>query len=271
MNNNLQFRWLGVAGIELTFKDQILTVDPFLTRPPFRSVLWGRLRPNQTLTARHLPRCDSILVSHSHYDHLMDVPAIAQQTGAAVYGSTSTCQIASLLGLPENQIHEVSAGSLLRLGEFEIEVHSTDHIRMPVDRWINGPLAPDLRSPLRLRDYRMDCCFAFLIKVGGMRILFNKQNIPADVLLFAPLRDAAAYVPVLENVQPKVVIPIHWDNFFRPLDKPLQPLPQPPKFLWPGLNSQRPGDFKHQIEILALKVKIHIPALFEPLRLDETI
>jgi L-ascorbate metabolism protein UlaG (beta-lactamase superfamily) len=30
---SLTFRWLGVAGIELKTGEQILAIDPFLTRP----------------------------------------------------------------------------------------------------------------------------------------------------------------------------------------------------------------------------------------------
>ena len=268
MNGRLHLRWLGVAGIELTFEDQVLIIDPFLTRPPFRSILWGRPRPDLALLARHIQHCDSILVSHPHYDHLMDVPAIAQQTGAAVYGSVNACRIASILGLPEDQVHEISSGARLKLGEFEIEVLPTEHIQTPVDRWINGPLPQDLHPPLRLRDYRMDCCFAFLIQVGGMRILFNKNHFPADVLLFAPLRAVNEYARLLQDVQPRITIPIHWDDFFCPLEKRLRPLPQPPKWLWPGLESQHPNDFKRQIEALDPKVKVHVPTLFEKISLD---
>ena len=32
---------------------------------------------------------------------------------------------------------------------------------------------------------------------------------------------------VVETTGAKLVIPIHWDNFFKPLDEPLQPFPLP--------------------------------------------
>jgi len=40
----LELRWLGVAGIELRVNEQILVIDPFVTRPPFRRMWWGRVR-----------------------------------------------------------------------------------------------------------------------------------------------------------------------------------------------------------------------------------
>jgi L-ascorbate metabolism protein UlaG (beta-lactamase superfamily) len=33
--------------------------------------------------------------------------------------------------------------------------------------------------------------------------------------------------PVVEATRAKLVIPIHWDNFFKPLDEPLEPSPPP--------------------------------------------
>ena len=30
---SLKFRWLGVAGIELKAGEQVLVIDPFITRP----------------------------------------------------------------------------------------------------------------------------------------------------------------------------------------------------------------------------------------------
>jgi len=268
MNSELCFRWLGVAGIELTYRDQVLLIDPFLSRPPFRNVVWGRPSPNQELLTRHIPRADSILVSHPHYDHLMDVPAIARQTGAVVYGSANTCRIASLLDLPYAQIHQIAFGSSLKLGDFQVEVYRSSHIRTPVDGWINGQLSQDLYPPLRLRDYRMDCCFAFLVQVDGVRILFNKRSIPADILLFAPLRKVEAYARLLQHIQPRAVIPIHWDDFFYSLDQPLRPLRQPPKWLWRSLESLPPEAFKRQFETLAPQMKVHIPNLFEPIALE---
>ena len=45
------FRWLGVAGLELSLGDAVLAIAPFFTRPPLRRVLWGRLEPDAALAA----------------------------------------------------------------------------------------------------------------------------------------------------------------------------------------------------------------------------
>jgi hypothetical protein len=51
----------------------------------------------------------------------------------------------------------------------------------------------------------------------------------------------------------------------------LRPLPQPPKFLWPGLSSPRLEDFKLMIERMTPGVKVHIPTMFQPVELIELL
>ena len=82
-----QMRWLGVAGIELRATEQVLVIDPFVTRPPFRRMWFGRIRSDSALAAASVPQGDFVLVTHAHWDHVMDVPAIIKQTGATAYGS----------------------------------------------------------------------------------------------------------------------------------------------------------------------------------------
>ncbi len=74
-------RWLGVAGLEFTLGDHTLLIDPFLSRPPLRNVFMGRVYSDIQLIKEKIKKADHILITHAHYDHLLDVPAIATQTG----------------------------------------------------------------------------------------------------------------------------------------------------------------------------------------------
>jgi L-ascorbate metabolism protein UlaG (beta-lactamase superfamily) len=162
------FRWLGTAGLELNYAGQRLLIDPFFTRPPVHALLrMARVTSNEALAQRLAPRADHILVTHPHYDHLLDVPAILQRTGARAYGSPSTCQILALHGIPAGQVRCIQPGDRLELGPFQVEVFPGFHTRTPADRLVNGPLAPRLHLPLRLTDYRMDACYSFRIRAGA--------------------------------------------------------------------------------------------------------
>ena len=41
-----------------------------------------------------------------------------------------------------------------------------------------------------------------------------------------PAMEAAFYRETIEKVDPKLVIPVHWDNFFSPLTKPVVGIPR---------------------------------------------
>jgi len=224
---SLGFRWLGVAGIELKASEQVLAIDPFLTRPS----LIGLIKPvlsNTKLVTEKIPHCDGILVTHSHWDHLMDVPTVLQHSGAIAYGSSNTCRLLSLLGVPGSQVKQVHVGDSISMGAYVVEVIQGQHSWIPFSRWFNGEISADLQPPLRLQDYRMDISLGYRIEVDGIRVLVcAAQSQPADVLFMVAQESMEYYRDLFSKMQPSVVVPIHWDNFIRPLNKPLHQFARP--------------------------------------------
>jgi L-ascorbate metabolism protein UlaG (beta-lactamase superfamily) len=205
---------------------ETLAIDPFFTRPSYSRFLFGRPLPDPTLAARLLPHCDYVFVSHAHWDHVMDVPVVARITGAVAHGSPNTCRLLEMHDVPARQIRLVGPGDRLTLGPFEVEVLQGDHGWVPVLPSA-GNLAADLRPPLRLREYRMDSCFSFLVEVDGYRFLMQPgPPLRADLLFVVPaMLGTAYYAGLLHSVRPAVVVPIHWDNLFHPLSRPLHETP----------------------------------------------
>jgi L-ascorbate metabolism protein UlaG (beta-lactamase superfamily) len=256
MSDRFSFRWLGVQGLELSCEGQTLAIDPFFTRPPLRTLLLRRVRPDPSLSARLLERCQNILVTHPHYDHVMDVPDLARKSEAQVFGSANTGQILALSGIPVRQFHLIKPGDQLSLEPFEVEVFANSHVALPIDPLINGPLRPGLRLPLRLVDYRMDCSFGFSIRVQGVRILFCPgPALPADLLFAGVWRGLAEYRSLLAAVHPQVYLPVHWDNFFRPIDQPVRELVRPG-----GLSLAR---LQHFVQETSPATKFCVPQLLK--------
>jgi L-ascorbate metabolism protein UlaG (beta-lactamase superfamily) len=233
---SLAFRWLGVAGIELRADSQMLALDPFFTRPSLLQLLHP-LQSDASLAAEKLPACDVILVTHSHYDHLLDVPAVLRQTAAIACGSPNTCQLLNLLGVPADQLKQVQVGDQLSFGAFQVQVIQGRHRAIPFDRFFNGQLPSGLQPPLRAWDYRMDVCLGFLITVMGTRLLVcAAQPQPADVLFAVAQETSSYYLNLFKGVQPSLFIPIHWDNFTRPLSRPLRRFARPGKLSLMQIN-----------------------------------
>ncbi len=228
-DQGLTFRWLGTAGLAFQAGGRGLLVDPFFTRPPARALLtFARVSPDPALVARHTPPADYLLITHAHYDHLLDAPEVLRLTGARAYGSTNACALLRLHGLPESRLACVRPGDRLALGPFAVEVFPAYHIPTPIDRWINGPLPKRLtggqaRPPLRLIDYRMDACLAFRIQAGGQAVLVGSHPAPAGVYFAIPYLPEKRMNSILRAVNPRQVVLIHWDDFTRPLTRPLRP------------------------------------------------
>ncbi len=269
-----EMRWLGVAGIELRANGQILVIDPFVTRPPMRRMWWGHVRSEAKLTAKTVPRADFVLVTHAHWDHVMDVPAVIEQTGATTYGSRNTCRLLSLLGVEKELIREITVGVQLTPGRFQVEVLQAVHGLVLGRPFATGSIAPNLQPPLRMRDYRMDSCFSFLIEVDGLRLLdWSSERVDAapraDVLFVKPLRELAYYETLLGFVRPRVIIPIHWDDFMRPLSQPIRPMLKPPRLAFPPFVRVDLNAFSMMIKRIVLRIKVFLPEIFNLYELSE--
>lgn len=101
--DQVEITYLGSGGFQIGYKNAVLLTAPFFTNPPLSRVApkplfilrrkGDRLSPDSSLIERLLPeranRATMIVVGHSHYDHLMDVPYILRRRtpNAVVYGS----------------------------------------------------------------------------------------------------------------------------------------------------------------------------------------
>ncbi|HEY70032.1 MAG TPA: MBL fold metallo-hydrolase [Anaerolineae bacterium] len=268
LETNIKLRWLGVAGLELGLGSTVLAFDPFFTRPSLWQVAFGRMRPNADLAAAILPRCDYILITHAHYDHLMDVPAVVEATSAEVYGSSNACRLLETLDVPRRQIREIAEGDRLVLGEVEIDVFQDEHRTIFGMRVACGSTRLDIKQPLRFSDFRMDSCFSFHVRVGG-RSLFLASGLnsefpqTADVLCLAPFGRRRDFENLLPRIRPRLVIPIHWDDFFRPLSRPLRMLPDPSNWIWPPMRRADLRAFEGMMREIIPDAKLLVPQVLE--------
>jgi L-ascorbate metabolism protein UlaG (beta-lactamase superfamily) len=115
-------KYLGTAGWEITNEPTTILVDPYLSRingpaPPGggsghpvagdtrRAYTWTDIAtPDIAAIDAHIQRADFVLVTHTHYDHILDVPHIAVKTRATVIGTESTENVMRAYGVPEEQL-----------------------------------------------------------------------------------------------------------------------------------------------------------------------
>jgi L-ascorbate metabolism protein UlaG (beta-lactamase superfamily) len=92
--SDLTIRYIGVGCCLLRWGDTAVLTDPFWSHIGLGRVLFGRLAPDMSQVEGHLPPLDTvqaILVGHGHYDHVLDLPWVAEQVhaDAMILGSRS--------------------------------------------------------------------------------------------------------------------------------------------------------------------------------------
>jgi L-ascorbate metabolism protein UlaG (beta-lactamase superfamily) len=268
MTDGLRFRWLGTAGIELEFRGERILIDPYLSRFPIWNAVLGRPKPKREIILRHLSPARAVLVSHSHFDHLADVPDVCRKFGAVAYGSPNTSAILRVHDIPAAQVKTVTAGDAISIEPFHITIFSGRHGRMAGLLPYTGKLPAHLKLPLRLSDYRMDSMFSFHVRTTRASCLVwnspDTRDIPrADLLFFCPLWGKKICAMVAEAAQAKWIVPIHWDDFFLPVDRPLHPLIVPPGWSSPWLRRMEPNNFARSVNRILPNVRVLIPDILK--------
>ena len=243
----VELRWLGVAGFTLRAGDTVLAHDPYLSRPGLFATLFRRYEPDAAVLERllgpaspapELARASLLLVGHSHYDHLGDVPAIALRTGARVAGSATTASIARAYGLPEERALFVGPGNTFEEGAFTGRAIASEHARVFLGRVpFEGEVLAPPEAPLHAFSFKMGGALGYLVteRASGLRVVLlssaNRNLVelevegmtaaPVDALLAAASgRDADYARDLVRTLRPRLVVPHHFDDFSIPLGDP---------------------------------------------------
>jgi hypothetical protein len=110
--------------------------------------------------------------------------------------------------------------------------------------------------------------------VGPWQILDHRSQKPepsrrADILFVAADHTPGFYEELLPIVQPQIVVPNHWDDFLRPLSKPIRPMLRMPKWGIPPLQRIQLAEFQQAIERAYPQAIVLIPKIFQPYQLDD--
>jgi len=285
-------KYLGTAGWEISDGKTVILVDPYLSRingpaPKGAGSAGGPLRgdtrpaygwgdvpvPDTAVIDAHIKRADFIFVTHTHYDHVLDVPHIALKTHATVIGTESTQNVLRAYDVPDEQLITVRGGEDFDFGSFSVKVIPSIHSPLDHKHYFSSAIAPaGMRAPLTLQQINPEGgTLAYLLRLDGHQILAfggnnyierEIQGLEPDVVLVGagPSRkEIYDYTGRLMRGLhfPALVLPTHWDNFMAPYSASEQP----------AVDAVQ--SFVQEVKAASPKSKVIVPKHFEAIPLSE--
>lgn len=232
----LELEWLGTAGYRLTYEGQTLYLDPYLSRVPLGAVVKRRRAVvDPTIYERvldpHAGRVVGVLAGHTHFDHAVDLPAIAKRFDAPAFGSRSLVQLMRIHG-EEARTTEVEPRRSYEMGPFTVRFFPSIHSKLILGLAVpsDGELTCEHLDGLTPSAYRCGDVFGIHIEVAGCTIYHQgSANLVDDAVPTGGVDLFLAGVAgrmftddywsrILRRLEPRVVVASHFDDFFRPLE-----------------------------------------------------
>jgi L-ascorbate metabolism protein UlaG (beta-lactamase superfamily) len=241
-SSTVTFTWFGVTTVLFDDGETQILVDGFISRPSLfdtainRNVTSDAPMINYILNEYDIGRLAAIVPVHSHFDHAMDVGAIANRSSASIIGSETTANIARGVGVPEDQIIVAEKGGEFSFGNFTIalvpSVHAPVGLRGEIP--LPGTVDEPLQMPAPVTAWREGGSYSIVVAhPEGTTIVQGSagfisgalDSVRADVvmlsvgLLESLGRDYAEtyWQDLVTATGAKRVFPLHFDDFTQPL------------------------------------------------------
>ena len=225
----MELTWLGTAGFRISTGEHIFLIDPYLTRN-------SKAQPSQTLVPGDISKAGQLFLSHGHFDHVYDVPAIAAQTGSAIYCSAVAGDTLVRKGLDKSQLHVVDCdGYVADFGGYQAQAFFSKHVRFDwllVMRTMARMHVNIFRYIPMLYSYPEGQVLSWRFSIGDRVIhhfgsagspqeeLDRLASRPTDLLLL-PLQGNTHICDIalkyVRAMRPNLVIPHHQDDFYPPI------------------------------------------------------
>ncbi len=191
--------WYGHATIGLATGKYHLIIDPYFTNNPAATAEAKDINP------------DYILVTHGHSDHIGDTVPIAKRTGAEVISNAEICSWLGKQGIKDTHGQHLGGGFQYPFGYVKLTLA------------LHGSGLPDGSSGGNPAGFLITTNEGHKIYFAGDTGLFGDMRLIGEEsidLAMIPIGDNFTMGPAdalraVKMIQPKVVIPIHYNTFER--------------------------------------------------------
>ncbi len=237
----LTVTWFGVSMLLFDDSETQILIDGFISRPRLSDVVTDAPIANDAATINYwlheygVWRLAAIIPSHTHFDHAMDIGAIANRSAASIIGSESAAHIARGAGVPEDQIVVVGDTPEFRFGDFTVRLIEVPHApigsrgAVPFDGTIDEPL----EVPAPVSAWRAGTTYSILVTHPSHTTLVHTsagfstsalKSVRADTIFLGvgmlaglgPDYIRRYWISTVTTTGAERVVPVHFDDYTQP-------------------------------------------------------
>ena len=233
----MKLQWLGTAGFQVHTGEHIFLIDPYLSRNP-------KARPIQTMRPNDIGNAEQIFISHGHWDHIHDVPAITKHNQCSIYCSKTAANTLKRKGVDNRHIHAVNKdGYRIDFEGYSAQAYFSRHIVFDIplaartlrnigDSWprllkmhAGYPQGQVLSWRFRINGYTIH----HFGSAGAIREELDRFATETTDVLLVPVQGHTRICEIsLEYVRllkPRMVIAHHHDHFYPPISSEIDITP----------------------------------------------
>ena len=256
----LHIDFFGVTCFLLQWRNTAVLIDPFWTYLPLMKVGFGKTISDPNQVDKYLPKLsnvESVLVGHSHYDHVLDLPYVAPHLapGTEVFANQTLAHTLAPMNLPltfrpVNQMVSTpeNQGTWSVANQCRVRIlpilsgHPNNYAFIHV--WKDRITQDRTTSPTKASHFQEGITLAFLVDfmaadgesiVHRVYVQTSSRGWPdgyfpksildektVDVALLAmdcANIESKGHDSIIDFIEPKTVLFCHWENFFRSKDQ----------------------------------------------------
>ena len=235
----IKVRWTGAAGLEFITDQGVFLIDPYLSRLGKFQIFFQRVSANTDVIKEYLENLPSkpsgVVISHTHADHALDIPFIAQNSKCKIVGSKSLDSLLKMHGLlnrvtvckSDNGREPIELGDNISVTMIPSVHGKVIFGRVPFP----GEIDPNEKLPMKASKYCHGSVFIPKIKIdnttfmhlGSANYIESQLDGHTCDILFMCVpgwkRKKGYTSRLIDIVKPEVIVPFHFDDFSRSIPK----------------------------------------------------